>query len=114
MVSTPRIRSDSDDSVDQNTLRKPFETAIEEFKLKLLKDALQAAQFNQKKAAAIMGLTYHQFRGLYPALQETVVFGLLIDTNDGYSGCQQKKRSVMRTFFSATTYTSLLYCGIYF
>jgi len=64
-VSTPRIRSDSDDSVDQNTLRKPFEAAIEEFKLKLLKDALQAAQFNQKKAAAIMGLTYHQFRGLF-------------------------------------------------
>jgi psp operon transcriptional activator len=27
--------------------------------------ALQKAKYNQRKAARILGLTYHQFRGLY-------------------------------------------------
>lgn len=45
--------------------KKPFEKSVEGFKIKLLQDALEEAQFNQKKAAADMGLTYHQFRGLY-------------------------------------------------
>jgi len=31
----------------------------------MLENALQQAKFNQKKAAQILGLTYHQFRGLY-------------------------------------------------
>ena len=62
---TPTIRSDNETPVNQHTLRKPFKAAIDEFKLKLLEDALRAAQFNQKKAAAILALTYHQFRGLY-------------------------------------------------
>jgi psp operon transcriptional activator len=44
---------------------KPFKKAIIEYERQLMKEALQAAQFNQKRAAAIMGLTYHQFRGLY-------------------------------------------------
>ena len=43
----------------------PFKDALWEFKLRLLKKALEAAKYNQKKAAAQMGLTYHQFRGLY-------------------------------------------------
>ena len=44
---------------------KPFKKAIIEYERQLIKEALQAAQFNQKKAATMMGLTYHQFRGLY-------------------------------------------------
>lgn len=43
----------------------PFKDALWELKLRLLKKALRAAKYNQKKAAAQMGLTYHQFRGLY-------------------------------------------------
>ncbi|WP_461209185.1 phage shock protein operon transcriptional activator [Desulfocurvus sp. DL9XJH121] len=31
----------------------------------MLRNALTAARHNQKKAAGILGLTYHQFRGLY-------------------------------------------------
>ena len=44
---------------------KSFETAVWDFKAQLLKDALSKAQFNQKKAAQILGMTYHQFRALY-------------------------------------------------
>ncbi|MCP4669250.1 MAG: hypothetical protein GY849_23200, partial [Deltaproteobacteria bacterium] len=29
------------------------------------KEALEQVKFNQKKAALLLGLTYHQFRGLY-------------------------------------------------
>ncbi|MFZ0241862.1 MAG: phage shock protein operon transcriptional activator [Desulfobacterales bacterium] len=44
---------------------KPFKTAIRHFERHLLKEALEAEQFQQKRAAARLGLTYHQFRGLY-------------------------------------------------
>jgi len=46
-------------------LGKPFEEAIEELKIFLLRRALGSAKYNQRKAAKAMGLTYHQFRGLY-------------------------------------------------
>ncbi len=44
---------------------KPFREAMRELEARLLKGALEKARFNQKKAADILGLTYHQFRGLY-------------------------------------------------
>jgi psp operon transcriptional activator len=39
--------------------------AVRNLKIQLLEKALHQAKFNQKKAARILGLTYHQFRGLY-------------------------------------------------
>ncbi|MBN1102378.1 MAG: phage shock protein operon transcriptional activator [Deltaproteobacteria bacterium] len=44
---------------------KPFEKAVEGLKISLLKRALGSAKYNQQKAAEDLGLTYHQFRGLY-------------------------------------------------
>ncbi len=46
-------------------LNMSLEDAVWELKLRFLKKALKDAKFNQKKAADILGLTYHQFRGLY-------------------------------------------------
>lgn len=56
-----------DQAAETTRVSKPkcFAEAIREVERQLLKDALQAAQFNQRKAAAILGLTYHQFRGVY-------------------------------------------------
>jgi psp operon transcriptional activator len=48
---------------------KPLKAAVWELKVKLLENALHRAKFNQKKAAEILGLTYHQFRGLYRQYQ---------------------------------------------
>ncbi|MCF6246084.1 MAG: phage shock protein operon transcriptional activator [Desulfobacula sp.] len=45
-------------------LGKPFKEAIVDVEFYLLSIALQACQFNQKKAAMRLGLTYDQFRGL--------------------------------------------------
>jgi psp operon transcriptional activator len=46
-------------------VEKSFSSAVLALEIKLLKSALETAQFNQRKAARILGLTYHQFRGLY-------------------------------------------------
>jgi psp operon transcriptional activator len=48
-----------------NTLDRPLKAAVWHLKVRMLENALEQAKFNQKKAARILGLTYHQFRGLY-------------------------------------------------
>ncbi len=42
-----------------------FHDAMSAHELGLLRSALSAARHNQRKAAELLGLTYHQFRGLY-------------------------------------------------
>jgi psp operon transcriptional activator len=44
---------------------KSFSEAVLELERHLLISALKKTQFNQRRAARILGLTYHQFRGLY-------------------------------------------------
>ena len=44
---------------------KPFAVAVKELELKLVRNALKESRFNQRRAAQLLGLTYHQFRGLY-------------------------------------------------
>jgi psp operon transcriptional activator len=46
-------------------LNQPLKAAVWELKARMLEAALRRAKYNQKKAARILGLTYHQFRGLY-------------------------------------------------
>jgi psp operon transcriptional activator len=46
-------------------MTKPLKKAVWELKVRMLEKALENAKFNQKKAAELLGLTYHQFRGLY-------------------------------------------------
>ncbi|MFA5937914.1 MAG: phage shock protein operon transcriptional activator [Sinimarinibacterium sp.] len=41
-----------------------FETAVAQFETRLLRRALDEARFNQKRAADLLGLSYHQLRGL--------------------------------------------------
>jgi psp operon transcriptional activator len=43
----------------------PLPEAVRELELGRLRQALDQARWNQKKAAELLGLTYHQFRGLY-------------------------------------------------
>ena len=49
----------------ESLLNLPFKDGLAELERRYLKMALKKARYNQKKAARIMGLTYHQFRGLY-------------------------------------------------
>ncbi len=43
----------------------PLLEAVRRLEVRLLKRALEDAKYNQRKAATALGLTYHQFRGLY-------------------------------------------------
>jgi len=55
---------------EEDLMGKSFEEAVWQFKVRLLEKALKEAQFNQKKATKILGMTYHQFRGLYRKYKE--------------------------------------------
>jgi psp operon transcriptional activator len=46
-------------------LAAPMKKAVLDLKLHMLKSALERSRYNQRKAAALLGLTYDQFRGLY-------------------------------------------------
>ncbi len=49
---------------------KPFGEAVRELEVRLLKNALREVRFNQRRAARTLGLTYHQFRGIYRKYRE--------------------------------------------
>ncbi|MGD8990105.1 MAG: phage shock protein operon transcriptional activator [Desulfobacterales bacterium] len=53
-------------------LQAPLQEAIWQLKVTRMQSALQKAKYNQKEAARILGLTYHQFRGLYRRYQATL------------------------------------------
>ena len=44
---------------------KPMKEAVWDLKVQMLERPWPSHKFNQKKAAKLLGLTYHQFRGLY-------------------------------------------------
>ena len=45
--------------------RTPLKEAVRDLEVRLLREGLKEARYNQKEAARLLGLTYHQFRGLY-------------------------------------------------
>ncbi len=49
---------------------KSMKEAVWDLKVQLIESALAKSKFNQKKAAKLLGLTYHQFRGLYRQYQK--------------------------------------------
>lgn len=51
---------------------KLFAESVRELELRLLRAALEETKYNQKRAAEHLGLTYHQFRGLYRKYQDEV------------------------------------------
>jgi psp operon transcriptional activator len=55
-----------------SVLRRPLKEQVRELEVAALGAALTACQHNQKRAAAALGLTYHQFRGLYRKHREAL------------------------------------------
>jgi psp operon transcriptional activator len=54
---------------DPELLKMPLKQAVWEFKRRAMEEALRVARYNQTAAARHLGLTYHQFRGLYRLYQ---------------------------------------------
>jgi psp operon transcriptional activator len=63
----PEIEERAGDPIDM--VLKPMKEAVWDLKIQMLESALARSKFNQKKAAKLLGLTYHQFRGLYRQYQ---------------------------------------------
>jgi psp operon transcriptional activator len=56
--------------VAEEPLPMPMQKAVMELKLRMLTTALERSRYNQRKAAAALGLSYDQFRGLYRRLEK--------------------------------------------
>ena len=61
-----------DTAVPRRSVRQPLAAAVREVEIRLLQQALQDARYNQRQAAQRLGLTYHQFRGLYRKYKDTL------------------------------------------
>jgi psp operon transcriptional activator len=69
-VKTEDLKSDSPTDELNDLIHRPLKEAVWELKVRMLENALKKAEYNQKKAAKRLGLTYHQFRGLYRQYQK--------------------------------------------
>ena len=58
------------EGVAEEPLPMPMQKAVMELKLRMLTTALERSRYNQRKAAAALGLSYDQFRGLYRRLEK--------------------------------------------
>jgi psp operon transcriptional activator len=57
---------------EQREALRPLQEAVAELETGLIRNALEQAQYNQRKAAELLDLTYHQFRGLYRKYREAL------------------------------------------
>ena len=60
-VDTPTKGKTRPETIPSN---QPLKAAVRNLEIAMVKDALQSARHNQKKAAKLLGLTYDQLRGL--------------------------------------------------
>ncbi|MDB9823026.1 phage shock protein operon transcriptional activator [Deltaproteobacteria bacterium] len=58
-------KAETPDSPAFNLFGRTLPDAMKELKVRLMDKALKEAKYNQRSAAKKLGLTYHQFRGLY-------------------------------------------------
>ena len=63
------LESEPRPTTTPEVIDRSLKDAVWELKVQLLENALKETEYNQKKAAKRLGLTYHQFRGLYRQYQ---------------------------------------------
>jgi psp operon transcriptional activator len=59
-------------SESQDARRPSLKHAVENLEVRLMQEALEESRYSQRKAAAMLGLTYHQFRGLLRKYKERI------------------------------------------
>ncbi len=59
-------------SIFEGLSDKTLPEAVNELQIRLINSALKSAKHNQKIAAKKLGITYHQFRGLYRKLNQEI------------------------------------------
>jgi psp operon transcriptional activator len=64
--------------------RKPsLKEAVESLEVRLLEKALEDSRYNQKKAAVMLGLTYHQFRGMLRKYKDRIAQKSMLSSGEG-------------------------------
>lgn len=72
VVTIPQSEEESDDATINKVVAPvpslhefpiDFKESVQDYEIGLIKSALAASQFNQKKTAEALGVTYHQLRG---------------------------------------------------
>ena len=66
----PAVTPGAQAGENANPFEKPFREAVDCFEREMVRKALECARFNQRQAAKLLGLSYHQFRGLYRKHQD--------------------------------------------
>ena len=69
-VQQREVETESSPVTGEEIIDKPLKEAVWDLKIRMLEKALKEAKYKQKRAAEILGLTYHQFRGLYRRYKE--------------------------------------------
>jgi psp operon transcriptional activator len=65
VVPPQKMRDEGREQSEFSEVRTPsLKTAVENLEVRLLHEALEESRYNQRKASAMLGLTYHQFRGM--------------------------------------------------
>jgi psp operon transcriptional activator len=62
---TAGLETDTQSLPDTSQSQNSLPDAVCRLEIQMLNEALRQARFNQSKAAKLLGLSYHQFRGLY-------------------------------------------------
>ncbi len=70
VIETENSAADMASTNLSDLLTRPLKEAVWGLKVRMLENALNKSRFNQKRAAKLLGLTYHQFRGLYRQYQD--------------------------------------------
>jgi psp operon transcriptional activator len=56
---------------------------VENLEVSLLQEALEESRYSQRKAAGMLGLTYHQFRGMLRKYKDRIAQKRMISYGEG-------------------------------
>ena len=70
MPSQEPAPQQSETQAEESAEALSFNESVRQHEITLLKQSLEQAKYNQKHAAKLLSLTYHQFRGLYRKYQD--------------------------------------------
>ena len=62
--------------------RRSLKDAVQNLEVNLLREALEESRYSQRKAASILGLTYHQFRGMLRKYKDRIAQKNLFSSGD--------------------------------
>jgi len=85
----PGIRADHPFK-ERNPSGESFQQAVESFKISLITGALRSSRFHQQRAARSLGLTYHQFRGLFRKYRKRIEEAIGNPSSPPLQSCEKR------------------------